>query len=33
LDRLLAVEGYTADNTRLIHAECDVQYQASKRYS
>ena len=33
LDRLLAVEGYTSANTRLIHAECDVQNQASNGYS
>lgn len=33
LDRTRAVDGYTAENTRLIHAECDVAYQASKGYT
>lgn len=33
LDRARAVDGYTVENTRLIHAECDVAYQASKGYS
>jgi hypothetical protein len=33
LDRANAVDGYTAANTRLIHAECDAQNQASKGYA
>jgi DNA repair exonuclease SbcCD ATPase subunit len=33
LDRANAVDGYTAANTRLIHAECDAQHQASKGYT
>ena len=33
LDRLNAVDGYTAENTRLIHQECDVSYQQSKGYA
>lgn len=33
LDRTRAVDGYTAENTRLIHAACDVAYQASKGYT
>jgi UTP:GlnB (protein PII) uridylyltransferase len=33
LDRLNASDGYTEANTRLIHQECDVEYQASKGYS
>lgn len=32
LDRTRAVDGYTVDNTRLIHAACDVAYQAAKGY-
>jgi hypothetical protein len=30
LDRTRAVDGYTIENTRLIHAACDVAYQASR---
>lgn len=33
LDRARAVDGYTAENTRLIHAACDVAYQASRGYA
>jgi DNA repair exonuclease SbcCD ATPase subunit len=33
LDRLVASAGYTADNTRLIHQDCDVEHQASKGYT
>ena len=32
-DRLRAADGYTPDNTRLIHAECDFAHQASKGYA
>jgi hypothetical protein len=33
LDRLRAVDGYTAENTRLIHQDCDVSQQKSKGYA
>jgi hypothetical protein len=33
LDRLNAVDGYTPENTRLIHQECDVNFQTSKGYA
>lgn len=33
LDRARAIDGYTPENTRLIHAACDVAYQAAKGYS
>jgi len=33
LDRLNAADGYTSENTRLIHQECDVKHQASKGYA
>jgi DNA repair exonuclease SbcCD ATPase subunit len=33
LDRFKASEGYTAENTRLIHPECDVRTQAERRYT
>lgn len=33
LDRLNAVDGYTKENTRLVHQECDVVNQASKGYA
>ena len=33
LDRTRAVDGYTSENTRLIHAACDVAHQAAKGYS
>jgi hypothetical protein len=32
LDRHKAVEGYTPENTRVIHATCDYEGQASKGY-
>lgn len=33
LDRSRAVDGYTPENTRLIHAACDVTHQATKGYT
>ncbi len=33
LDRLSAMGGYTAENTRVIHAECDYQAQQGKNYT
>jgi hypothetical protein len=33
LDRLNAVDGYTVENTRLIHQDCDVSHQKSKGYA
>lgn len=33
LDRLNAADDYTKENTRLIHQECDVAHQASKKYA
>jgi hypothetical protein len=33
LDRLNAVDGYTPENTRLIHQECDVAHQEAKGYT
>lgn len=33
LDRTRAVDGYTVENTRLIHAACDVAHQAAKGYT
>ncbi len=33
LDRLRAVDGYTRENTRLIHQACDVKHQESKGYA
>lgn len=33
LDRARAVDGYTAENTRLIHADCDTAQQAAKGYT
>lgn len=33
LDRLVASAGYTPENTRLIHQDCDVKHQESKGYS
>lgn len=33
LDRTNAADGYTKENTRLIHQECDIGYQASKGYT
>jgi UTP:GlnB (protein PII) uridylyltransferase len=32
LDRLRAMDGYTRENTRLIHQSCDIKYQESKGY-
>lgn len=33
LDRTRAVDGYTAENTRLIHAACDMAHQAANGYT
>lgn len=33
LDRLNAADGYTPENTRLIHQECDVSHQESMGYT
>jgi hypothetical protein len=33
LDRLNAVDGYTPQNTPLVHQECDVAHQALKGYA
>jgi len=33
LDRTRAVDGYTVENTRLIHAACDVAHQEGKGYT
>jgi hypothetical protein len=33
LDRLVAVDGYTKENTRLIHQDCDVKSQEEKGYA
>ena len=33
LDRLNAAGGYTKENTRLIHQECDVERQEEKGYA
>jgi UTP:GlnB (protein PII) uridylyltransferase len=33
LDRLNAADGYTKENTRLVHQQCDVEHQASKGYT
>lgn len=33
LDRLNAIDGYTVDNTRLIHRECDDSIQSSRWYA
>lgn len=33
LDRQEASKGYTAENTRLVHQECDAANQASKGYT
>lgn len=32
LDRLEAVHGYTIENTRLIHSQCDVEVQSGRGY-
>ena len=33
LDRLNAVDGYTENNTRLIHPDCDITQQRIKKYA
>lgn len=33
LDRLNAVDGYTPENTRLIHTDCDVEVQSGRGYA
>jgi hypothetical protein len=33
LDRYKAMEGYTEDNTRLIHQDCDTESQRSRNYA
>ena len=33
LDRKNAVDGYTKENTRLIHSDCDYKAQAAKGYT
>lgn len=33
LHRLRAADGYTAENTQLIHQECHVRQQAERNYS
>ena len=33
LDRLNAADGYTKENTQLIHQECDVAHQTLKGYA
>ena len=33
LDRFSAVDGYTSENTRLIHAGCDQRIQEERRYA
>lgn len=33
LDRLNAIDGYTATNARLIHPECDYKAQQAKGYT
>ncbi|MGC1463490.1 MAG: hypothetical protein WA802_14905 [Terracidiphilus sp.] len=33
LDRKIAVEGYTVENTELVHAECHRARQAAKGYT
>jgi hypothetical protein len=33
LDRFNAADGYTSENTRLIHRECDVSQQRAKGYT
>jgi UTP:GlnB (protein PII) uridylyltransferase len=33
LDRLNAIDGYTIENTRLIHAECDTKVQSERGYA
>jgi hypothetical protein len=33
LDRFNAVDGYTVENTRLIHPECDIEVQEERGYA
>ena len=33
LDRLNAADGYTPENTELVHAQCHQERQANKRYT
>lgn len=33
LDRKIAVDGYTEENTELVHAKCHHERQAAKRYT
>ena len=33
IDRLIAAKGYTEENTRLIHQECDQRVQAERGYA
>lgn len=33
LDRLNAIDGYTEENTHLIHQECDIEIQKSRGYT
>lgn len=33
LDRCRAADGYTKENTRLIHQDCDAQIQELRRYA
>jgi hypothetical protein len=33
LDRKEAAEGYTKENTELVHAKCHQERQAAKRYT
>ena len=33
LDRFEAVNGYTVENTRLIHPDCDIRVQSEKGYA
>lgn len=33
LDRLNAIGGYTMENTRLIHSDCDVKVQTERGYA
>ncbi|MCC6126158.1 MAG: hypothetical protein IT426_14445 [Pirellulales bacterium] len=33
LDRINAMNGYTKENTRLVHQECDIAQQAARGYA
>lgn len=33
LDRFIAVDGYTAENTRLIHPDCDRKVQEDRKFT